>query len=185
MLKFGRVSDRKSNGTVRVKFEADNFVSDWIPFLNQQTNENKTIWIPDVNSYVACLMDVRCENGVVLGCVYTGKDVAPSGEMTTWQMLFDGGGEISYDTATKEMNIKTASGGQIKFNDGSQGDMLLLNPVYDRLRAIEDKLNSLIGKYNTHTHPETGGAATLVTTLVDTVIDPTVKNDLKNTDILQ
>lgn len=185
MLKFGRVSDRKSNGTVRVKFEADNFVSDWIPFLNQQTNENKTIWIPDVNSYVACLMDVRCENGVVLGCIYTGKDVAPDGEMTTWQMLFDGGGEISYDTATKEMNIKTASGGKIKFNDGSQGEMLLLDPVYDRLRAIEDKLNGFIQKYDLHKHPDPVSGVSGIPDTPETVMDVTVKNDLKNIDILQ
>jgi phage baseplate assembly protein V len=185
MLKFGRVSDRKSNGTVRVKFEADNFVSDYIPFLCQQTNDNKTIWIPDVNSYVACLMDARCENGVVLGCIYTGKDEAPSGEMTTWQMLFDGGGEISYDTASKEMNIKTANGGKIKFNDGTKGEMVILDGVFDRLRAIEDKLNSHITLYNGHVHPETGSSNTLVTVSVDTPIVVTVKNDLKNIDILQ
>lgn len=74
--------------------------------------------------------------------------------------------------------------GLIRFNGGDNDGMVLVNGLVTRLNAIEDKLNSLIGKYNTHIHPATSGT-TSPTTSQESTITPTNKSDVENTKITQ
>ena len=50
---------------------------------------------------------------------------------------------------------------QIIFRGGDLGGLVMIKPLVDKINALENKLNSLLIKFNTHTHNVTGiGAPT-------------------------
>ena len=79
--------------------------------------------------------------------------------------------------------------GLITLNNGSLGGLVKLNDLVNRLNLIENKVNSLIGKYNSHTHiltlsTGTGTAAPTATTEAGT-LTPTQPQDIENDKIIQ
>lgn len=136
MLKFGRISDRQTNGTVRVKFAEDNFVSSWISVIYPQSKSNKEIWPLDINTYVACLMDSGCENGVCIGACYTDADQTSSGtSLDMWTKEFSDGSKISYNTTSNLLKFANPNG-VIQFNGGDLNGMV--------------KIASMVQAYNTN-----------------------------------
>lgn len=45
------------------------------------------------------------------------------------------------------------------FNDGSFGGLIKIREIVQKINNIENLLNHLIGRYNTHTHPISGAVA--------------------------
>jgi hypothetical protein len=84
-----------------------------------------------------------------------------------------------------DSSFEIKNDGSIKINDGSLGGLVKIDSLVNRMNAVEDKLNGLITKYNTHTHTgvQTGGGTSAVTTATETAVDKTVKSDLENTKI--
>lgn len=75
MLKFGKIQEvDAAKGRVKVRFDEDDLVSDWIPYIVPQTKENKYNYYPVSGEHVACQMDENCENGVVMGAIYSSAD---------------------------------------------------------------------------------------------------------------
>jgi hypothetical protein len=77
---------------------------------------------------------------------------------------------------------------EIQFNDGSYGGLIQIQPLVDKLNALEKSLNDLIDSFNQHTHSVGGvmGGIASVTSLVPSSlntgkINPTTqKSDLEN-----
>lgn len=79
MLRFGIIQQvDRMKGRVKVRFEEDDLVSDWIPFTIPQAKNNRFHYWPSDGEHVACHMDENCENGIVLGAVYSERDAVPS-----------------------------------------------------------------------------------------------------------
>lgn len=79
MLKFGKIQEvDRMKGRVKVRFEEDDLVSDWIPFTIPQSKSNRFHYWPSDGEHVACHMDDNCENGIVLGAVYSQRDAVPT-----------------------------------------------------------------------------------------------------------
>jgi phage baseplate assembly protein V len=98
-LKFGTVNQvDATKGLVRVQFaDNENLVSWWLHVLAANTQDNKFYAMPDVGEGVACLVDEHCENGVVLGAVYSQVDGTPVQDSNKFHMRFKDGTQLEYD----------------------------------------------------------------------------------------
>ncbi len=78
-FRIGLVTDQDPiNARVRVKFpDRDQVKSWWLPVVFPKTQNDKFYWIPDVGEQVVCLMDLRDEDGAVLGAIYSAIDAPP------------------------------------------------------------------------------------------------------------
>lgn len=74
---------------------------------------------------------------------------------------------------------------QIQFNKGENGGLPLSPNVSDRLNKIENLVNDLIIKYNTHIHPLTTGTSSPTVTQETQTLTPTQPRDIENPDISQ
>lgn len=112
MLKYGLIKEIDANkGLVKVSFDDDEIVSGWLPVLKQGTKSNKYFHIFDSGEHVACMMDEHCENGVVLGAIYS-KDETPGSVKGAdiAGVVFSDGTVVKYDRSSHKMTIQVASG---------------------------------------------------------------------------
>ncbi len=87
-----------------------------------------------------------------------------------------------------QTKLKIADG-QTTFNDGSLGGLVKVIQLTQKLNNLENLVNDLIAKYNSHTHiltlsSGTGTAAPTATTETQT-LTPTQRGDIENTKITQ
>lgn len=96
-LKYGIVSEVKK-GFVRVQFEEDDIVSDWLPVLVRRSLNDKDTWQLEVNEHVVCMMDHYSETGVCMGAIYNDTDRPdPRENPGIFRKSFDDGTSIEYD----------------------------------------------------------------------------------------
>lgn len=107
-LKRGIVIDGRG-AQVRVQFEdSDQLISGWLDVVQSSALGIKTFTRPRTGSQVVCLMDARCEAGVVLGAVYSDADPAPAGDEGTLHFEMPDGSTAIWDGGT--FTLKHASG---------------------------------------------------------------------------
>jgi hypothetical protein len=86
-------------------------------------------------------------------------------------------------------SILSIKDGIIQFNDGSNGGLVEVIKLTTKLNNLENLVNDLVSKYNTHTHilTLTSGTGTAAPTAApeSTVITPTQRSDIENTLIKQ
>ncbi len=75
--------------------------------------------------------------------------------------------------------------GSIQFNDGTYGGLVQVMPLVQKLNNLENLINGLIDKFNSHTHattcPAGAGSTALTTTTEPGSISPvTQQDDLEN-----
>ena len=99
MLKFGIVSQiDATSGRVKVKFGSDEGLeSYWLHVLAANTQNAKFYAMPEVGSGVACHVDEHCENGVVMGTIYSQTDTPPVTDSNKFHVLFKDGTWLEYD----------------------------------------------------------------------------------------
>ncbi|MCF8218700.1 MAG: hypothetical protein K9J21_06930 [Bacteroidales bacterium] len=69
------------------------------------------------------------------------------------------------------------------FNEGDNGGLIKISGLVDRLNKLENKVKSLISKYNSHVHPgvTTGGSSTASTSSIEAGrLKTTVRGDFEN-----
>ena len=109
MLRLGVISELGTGenlGFCRVDFDESNVVSAWISLPSSGTQERQTkIWQPiAVGSQVACLMDEDCEQGLVVGVVWSNKDLPPDfASESTVGIQFADGAKLFYDSENKKL----------------------------------------------------------------------------------
>lgn len=60
--------------------EYDNLETAFLPVLQRRTHKDKALDLPDVGEQVALLLDLRGEDGVILGAVWSDADPVPQAE---------------------------------------------------------------------------------------------------------
>lgn len=72
---------------------------------------------------------------------------------------------------------------KIVFNDGTFGGIVKVQELVEKLNNLENLVNDFIEKYNSHTHPVSGGS-TLMPMIPETgTLTPTMKSDIENTNV--
>lgn len=107
MLKFGIISDAKPDkGLYRVKIDEEDITTDWLSVLARNTLKVKDEIPLYVNEHVALLMDEMCENGVILGAMWSEADTPASGAgEDIYRKTFEDGTFIQYDKGTGEVTV--------------------------------------------------------------------------------
>lgn len=103
-------------GRVKVRFEDDDLVSDWIPYIVSQSRDVKTNYAMIQGEHVACQMDEHCENGVVLGSIYSEENKPVEGLGGVMSLKTPGGVTIQISDDIVSIN---ANGNQLVFDGGS------------------------------------------------------------------
>ncbi|MFO0387555.1 MAG: phage baseplate assembly protein V [Flavobacteriales bacterium] len=112
MLRFGTISEiDPAKGLARVRFEEDGIVSAWLPIIQRRTLKDKTMETFDIDEHVACLMDDKAEEGVIVGAIFNDKDKPEGGGPNVWARKFEDGTVIKYDRSAKKLTATLASGG--------------------------------------------------------------------------
>ena len=106
MLKFGTVTNiNPLTARARVQFADDDMTSYWLPVLQTKTFKDKYYAMPDVGEQAACLMDENCEDGVILGAIYTNLDAVPAASKEQYLIKFSDNSLIEYNKETKTLTI--------------------------------------------------------------------------------
>src|SRR5882762_4085946 len=92
---------------VRVVFpDYDEVVSWWLPVVFAKTRNDKCYWLPDIGEQAVCLMDVRDEDGAVLGAIYSSEDVPPSNNAAVVHFGFQDGASFEYDRGAHRLEFQ-------------------------------------------------------------------------------
>jgi phage baseplate assembly protein V len=106
VLRFGIVTNiDEKDCRARVQFDSDELSSYWLGILQAKTQKDKFYFMPDIGEHVACLMDERCEAGVILGAIYSDLDEVPVISKDKFKIKFGDGIEIEYDRVEHELNV--------------------------------------------------------------------------------
>lgn len=199
MLRFGKITGIKADkAKYQVTFDEDALVSGWIPANVKNSKDNKEESGYDFNEHVSCLMDEHCEYGVILGAIYDEANLPEVGNADVWQKKFKDGSFIKFDRAAKKLTLScegdvevvkstkliiTASD-VIELNGNANSGITKAAALKTKLNNLENLVNSLVTKFNSHVHvlTLTAGTGTAAPTVLpeSTVLTPTVEADIRN-----
>ena len=115
MLKFGHI-DKIDAGTgrARVRFENNELQSDWLPMVVRKTKADKDFFMFDEGDHVACMMDERCNNGVILGAIYDETNKPEGRTKDVVGVTFSDGSKVEFDRATGNYTLDMKGAVRIK-----------------------------------------------------------------------
>lgn len=162
MLKFGTVTNiNPMTAKARVQFAEDNITSYWLPILQKKTLKDKYYSVVDIGEQVACLMDENCEDGVILGAIYTSLDEVPAISNLQHLIKFEDGSFIEFNRDTQMLTIvaKTLNIIADVINTGKfeNTDGIVSNSdITDKTSSMQ----SMRDTYNSHNHIGNQGSPT-------------------------
>ncbi len=113
--KRGIVVDRDPKKMrVKVQFkDEDDTVSFWVDVLSRASGKTKGFMMPDVDDEVWCAVDMKGEDGCIIGSKYNDKDTPPFGGNDDVGVTFPGG-SIHIDRASGAVTIEVNGPVKIK-----------------------------------------------------------------------
>ena len=162
MLRFGIVSQIDSvNVQARVRFEDDDSTSFWLPILQNKTLKDKFYLMPDIGEQVACLMDENCEDGVILGAIYSSEDKPVVTTEKQMALNLEDGSLFNIDKETQTLTVSIPN---IKFvgNIRHEGSLENTDGIKSDADIIDKKssMQAMRDVYNAHTHTGNQGSPT-------------------------
>lgn len=104
-LRFGKITDvDHTKGLVKVTFDEDNIVSDWIPAVLPNTKDTKFSFPLSIDERVSCLMDEHADRGVVLGAIYS-KKTSPAIVDGKYGVEFPDGTKVEFDPESGDLMV--------------------------------------------------------------------------------
>lgn len=104
-LRFGKITEvDHDKGLMKVTFDEDAIVSDWLPSVLPNTKDTKFSMPMSIDERVACLMDAHADRGVVLGAIYSRK-TSPSITDGKYGVEFPDGTKIEFDPESGGITI--------------------------------------------------------------------------------
>lgn len=98
MLRFGNITEvDPAKGYARVTFTDDGIVSDWLQFLVIGAIRDSFSHTFNINEQVACLMDERSEEGVILGAIFNDKTPPNNPGEGVFRVKFEDDSVIEYN----------------------------------------------------------------------------------------
>lgn len=106
MLKFGIISEVIAvKGMARVKFDADGIVSAPLHCAISSSLNDQVQFPYNINQHVYCIMDDRCERGVIAGAIYDEGNAPEGGDANIVRLKFKDGLELKYDRSAKKLSV--------------------------------------------------------------------------------
>jgi phage baseplate assembly protein V len=78
-----------------------------IPMIFPFTGKDKVYSMPQIGDRVVVLTDENCEDGIILGSIYTPKNLPLPESEKIHQLKFEDGTNIEYDTETQIIKIES------------------------------------------------------------------------------
>jgi hypothetical protein len=151
--------------------------------------DNRQITVQPTNGssdaqFVADISADPNDGMIVTPSVGSTVKVACSVENNPFVLMFSDFDGVSFITNDGVTQFIINQAGQIQFNDGSYGGLIKIQSLVTKLNNLENIVNDIITKYDTHTHVTTCGAgagtAAVTTSLETGTLTPTVKADIEN-----
>ncbi|MFT4098989.1 MAG: phage baseplate assembly protein V [Rhodoblastus sp.] len=99
---------------VRVKFEDEDGVqSFWLRVVSRGAKGMRQTHMPAIGEQVACLVDWRGEDGIILGSVYSDEDPSPTGAEDVDHVTYSDGTVEEHDPKTKVSRLLLPDGKRI------------------------------------------------------------------------
>jgi len=106
MLRFGNITEvDPAKGYARVTFTDDGIVSDWLQFLVLGAIKDSFSYTFSINEQVACLMDERSEEGVILGALNNDKTPPNNAGDGIFRVKFEDNSVIEYNRNSHEYTL--------------------------------------------------------------------------------
>lgn len=106
MLRFGNITEvDPAKGYARVTFTDDGIVSDWLQFLVLGAIKDNFSHTFSINEQVACLMDERSEEGVILGAIFNDKTPPNNAGDGIFRVKFEDDSVIEYNRNSHEYTL--------------------------------------------------------------------------------
>ena len=106
-FKVGIVSEVLADqGKVRVKLPDQGIQTKPIAVVMPFTGNDKAYLMPDIGEQVCVMMDAECEDGVVIGAIYSKKDAPPVEDINKRHLQFQNGDFIEFDRSTGILKIQ-------------------------------------------------------------------------------
>ena len=162
MLKLGIISELgtgKNLGFARVSFDDVGLPSYWLPLPSFRT-KNVKVWVPlEINTQIACLMDDYCEQGYIVGALWSDTDRPPEwADANSMGIQFADDVKFFYDAKKSELIIdapNSALNMRCK-NLNITGDV----DVSGEVVVSKDVTAGVMGiKLTTHKHPTPAGVS--------------------------
>ena len=117
-IRLGAVAEVDvTNAKVRV--QAGDMLTDWLPWIVARAGEDRTWWAPDVGEQVVLLSPSgEMNQAVVLGSIYQDKHKPPSNDADISRTEWKDKGFIQYNRKTHEYELNVPADGTIKINIG-------------------------------------------------------------------
>jgi len=168
--------------------------------LFMDTTETKDENYFVINQHVACICDDKINTGVILGAIYDKKNPPSVADKNKRVTTYQDGSFVSFDKSTgdylTEVNgayeiqsgdlVKIYGSAGLELNGNSFGGLVKVSPTVNKLNAIENKINQLIGLISGWVPAAgDGGAAlkTLLTTWASSILVTTVVANLENPNV--
>jgi phage baseplate assembly protein V len=106
-LHFGYVSEvDAATGRARVKLQdMQGMDTYWLAILQTRVKEDQyAVWV-DPGDFVACMLDEKGEQGVILGCLYSQKNPPPITTLNKHHVTFQDGSLFEFDRSTGILTI--------------------------------------------------------------------------------
>lgn len=97
-------------GLARVEFtDQDGMASWWLSVSQPLAGSSRVYSMPDVGSQVTCMTDERGEEGVIIGAIYSDKDVPPTDNANEIKTVLAGGRAETYDKSSGEYHVQQSA----------------------------------------------------------------------------
>ena len=109
MLKIGIIEEcQPEKGLYRVRLDEDDIKTKFIPVCVPNSKTTKFEAPLEVGEHVACLMDERAEDGVIVGAIYSEADKPETGAgENVWRTTFADGSYVMFDKNSGELTVNT------------------------------------------------------------------------------
>lgn len=158
LIRFGNVCEvDPAKGYARVEFDEDGITSALLPVCVAGALDNKYFAMPAVNEQVVCIMDDRCEQGAIIGALYSAKDAPQGFGAGISGVIYSDGSKLVYDENTGKWTMQGQSSDSIGQILSDLMDQMLLEthptgtgpsgpPVNaGAYSAIKTRINALFG----------------------------------------
>lgn len=126
MLRFGNITEvDPAKGYARVTFTDDGIVSDWLQFLVIGAIKDNFSHTFSINEQVACLMDERSEEGVILGAIFNDKTPPNNAGDGIFRVKFEDDSVIEYNRNSHEYTLDIK--GKINISSDSEININAVN----------------------------------------------------------
>lgn len=96
-----------NRGLARVEFtDHDGMLSWWLNVNQEVASDSKSYSMPEVGAQVNCLTDERCEEGTILGAMYSDVDRPPTNNANLVMKHMKGGRKEVYDKESGSYHVQ-------------------------------------------------------------------------------